>query len=382
VATARLLEADDHNPGPGWKHPEGGEGNGKITDGATDKKGTSFDWLTDPTKNHYTNYNNMYVAQQVRVHEFRKASAKKRKEAAKKSKTTTRNTSAVSSEPIPHISSTDSSEIFPRNVPGVAPDPSVPKGFYGPDDDDNQSESSDSIFDRSTDDDMDMKPAGIDISGMVVDEVRNIGATFTEAIVTPFGVPEPPGRDASYADQFAFYLRNRKTNPSLKPPPRPSPPSPPVQPVRVVKLNLMPVVPGLPGSGLIADCTSWPEDAENGLHIQHIPLDRRISIHKRSERQLRHVVFHYRRLYRDTINHLNYVRPNGYWTSWETRAELDDKVVDPACIQYICQRMDIIGHPLTVPWLAEEIQLSRKIRGFDSGEWDDDPSYKTFAHRW
>jgi hypothetical protein len=312
----------DHNPGPDWDHPEGGKGNGKITDGATDKKEKPITWITDPTaKNHYKQYNDMYIAQQVRVHEFRKANAHKRKEAEKKKKKATRNTSAVSSELILRRSSADSSVVFPRNHPVPATDPSVPKGFYGLDDDNDRSESSDSIFDRSTDDDLQRKPAAVDISGMVVDEVRNIGATFTQSIVTPIviGVPELPGRNASYADQFTFYLRNRKANPSLQPPPQPPPTSPPVLSVRIVKLNLMPVVPGLPESGLIADCTSWPEDAENGRHIQHIPLDRSISIHKRSERQLRHVVFHYRRLYHDTINHLNYLRPNGYWTSWETR---------------------------------------------------------------
>jgi hypothetical protein len=229
---------------------------------------------------------------------------------------------------------------------------------------------------------MDMKPAAIDISGMVVDEVRNIGATFTEAIDTPIGVPETLGHYAPYAAHLTFYLRNRKTNPSLKPPRRPPLPPPPILPIRMVKLNLMPVVPGLPKSGSIAECTSWPADAEDGRHIQQIPIERRISIHKRSERQLRHVVFHYRRLYREAIEHLNYVRPNGYWTSWETREELDDKVVDPARIQHICQRMDMIGRPLFVQWLAEEIQLSRKIRGYDSGEWDDDQSHKTFREGW
>jgi hypothetical protein len=375
----------DHNPGLVWDdHPEGGKGNGMIKDGASDKKSRPIEWITDPTANsHYTHYNDMYIAQQVRVHEFRKANAKKRKEALKKAKANTRNTSAVSSELIPHVSSTDSSEIYPRNVPGVETDPSVPKDFYGPNDDDNHSESSDSIFDRSTDEDMDMKPAAIDISGMVVDEVRNIGATFTEAIPTPIiGVPELPGRNASYAEQHAFYLLHRKANPSMQRPPIPPPRPPPILPVRIVKLNLMPVVPGLPESGMIASCSSWPADAEDGRHIQQCPLDRSISIHKRSERQLRHIVFHYRRLYRDTIDHLNYIRPNGYWTSWETREELDDKVVDPARIQSICQRMDIIGRPLSVQWLAEEIQLSRKIRGYDSGEWDDDPSHKTFCTEW
>jgi hypothetical protein len=44
--------------------------------------------------------------------------------------------------------------------------------------------------------------------------------------------------------------------------------------------------------------------------------------------------------------------------------------------------MDIIGRPLSIDWMTMEIQLSRKIRGFDAGEWDNDPSFKTFRDAW
>jgi hypothetical protein len=84
-------------------HPEGGEGNGMIADSASDKKAREITWLTNTTgRTHYDNYNDMYIAQQVRVRDFRKANANKRKaEKKKKEKTsTTRNTSAVSSEPL------------------------------------------------------------------------------------------------------------------------------------------------------------------------------------------------------------------------------------------------------------------------------------------
>jgi hypothetical protein len=148
----------------------------------------------------------------------------------------------------------------------------------------------------------------------------------------------------------------------------------------------MPTIPGLPELGLIGDCMNrdavWPQDAEDGRHIVHVPQDLNISIHKRSERQLRHVVFHYRRLYRRTVESINHQNRNRYWTSWETREEWNDAVVDPARIQSICQRMDIIGWPLCIDWMTREIQLSRKIRGFDAGEWDNDPSFKTFCDTW
>jgi hypothetical protein len=153
----------------------------------------------------------------------------------------------------------------------------------------------DSIFDRSTDEDMDMKQAAVDISGMVVDEVRNIGATFTHAVVAdPKPVPAPDVKPTtklgSYAIQLASYLQQRKSNPLLKPPPLPLPPPPPTLPVRIVRMNLMPKIPGLPESGMIQGCR-WPADAEDGQHIVNVPQDLTISIHKRSERQLRHVFF-------------------------------------------------------------------------------------------
>jgi hypothetical protein len=61
-------------------------------------------------------------------------------------KTATNNTSAVLSEPLHITSSADSSEVFPRNNSVPASDPSVLKGFYGPDGDYDKSESSDLIF--------------------------------------------------------------------------------------------------------------------------------------------------------------------------------------------------------------------------------------------
>jgi hypothetical protein len=44
--------------------------------------------------------------------------------------------------------------------------------------------------------------------------------------------------------------------------------------------------------------------------------------------------------------------------------------------------MDIIGRPLGILDVKQEIQLSRKIRGYNAGEWEDDTSYKTFRERW
>jgi hypothetical protein len=44
--------------------------------------------------------------------------------------------------------------------------------------------------------------------------------------------------------------------------------------------------------------------------------------------------------------------------------------------------MDIFGRPLTSKDMRETIQLSRKIRGYDAGEWEDDASYQTFQERW
>jgi hypothetical protein len=250
----------------------------------------------------------------------------KRKEQKKKTKTATHNTSAV----CPHLI-----RLYRR-------------GFYGPDGDYDKSESSDLIFNQSTDEDMDMKPAPIDISGMVVDEVRNIGATVT--------IPDsPPATDLlSYSTRYASYLQNRKTNPLLNLSPIPPPPPPLTLSVRIVKLNLMPIIPGLPESGLIKDCM-WPADSEDGRHIVHVLQDLNISIHKRSERQLRHVVFHCRRMYRSAVEYLNDDDRSGYWTCWETCEELEDKIVDPTRIQGICLRMDIIGRPLTSKEMRETI---------------------------
>jgi hypothetical protein len=243
--------AANHNLGLTWgDHPEGGNGKGMIMDGASDKKANAITWLTNTTGfTDYDSYIDMYIAQ-----------------------------CCPNRFTLPAL-----------RIPVPASDPSVPKGFYGPDGDYDKSESFDLIFNRSTNEDKDMKPAAIDISGMVVDEVRNIGATFT--------VPDSPPATGllSYSTRYASYLLNRKTNPLLSPSPIPPPPPPPTLSVQIVKLNLMPIIPGLPESGLIKDCM-WPANSEDGRHIVHVPQDLNISIHKRSERQLRHVVFHYRRM--------------------------------------------------------------------------------------
>jgi hypothetical protein len=62
----------NHNPGLTWgDHPEGGDGNGIIMDGASDKKANTITWLTNTTGfTHYDNYIDMYIAQQVRVRVF------------------------------------------------------------------------------------------------------------------------------------------------------------------------------------------------------------------------------------------------------------------------------------------------------------------------